>query len=127
MFIERKEYDPKTIRYEIVDDYQTRIQLTPEQAQILLQWFNNSATQIVRDVQGDPLDQPFEELAARWKEPKTTTVYLSNGNVIETEINGKTLDGSSGYVLVNGKDVNVDLIDGRWQERTWKYVKGNNQ
>jgi hypothetical protein len=62
-------------------------------------------------------EAPPATLARRWKEPKTDTVHLANGDSIQTEINGKTLDGSSGYILLGGNDVTVDLIDGRWQER----------
>ncbi len=65
-----------------------------------------------------------QDLAARWKEPKTSEVHMLNGQIISTEINGKTLDGSSGYILIGEKDINVDLIDGYWQEskrgKGWK-------
>jgi hypothetical protein len=116
MFVERKTYDigggKLAASYEIVDDYRNRVQLTPQETETLYQYLASKAVQIHNDVNGEVVD----DLAARWKQPKTTTVYLLNGNVIETEINGKTLDGSSGYILIDSKDVNVDLIDGRWQE-----------
>lgn len=116
MFVERKTYDlgngKKAASYEIVDDYRNRVQLTPGEVETLYQYLASKSVQIHNDVNGEVVD----DLAARWKQPKTSTVYLHNGQTVETEVNGKTFDGKSGSILHNGKPTDVVLEDGQWKE-----------
>ena len=116
MFVTRKLYDlgngKKAASYEITDDYRNVVQLTPGEVQTLYQYLASKSTQIVNDVNGDVVD----DLAARWKQPNTSTVYLHNGETIETEVNGRDFDGKSGSILLNGKPTDVVLEDGQWKE-----------
>ena len=52
-----------------------------------------------------------------WKMPDISIIHLSNGEVVDAEVNGKSLDGQSGYVYW-GRGIQVERIDDdTWMER----------
>lgn len=47
------------------------------------------------------------ENKSHWREPQTSAIYLLDGRIIEAHVNGKSEDGRSGYVYVEGKERRV--------------------
>ncbi|SRR6266487_4717093 len=54
---------------------------------------------------------------SNWKNPPTSDIHLRNGKVIQAEVNGKTLDGQSGSIFNDGDPLDVELVNGQWQEK----------
>ncbi len=54
----------------------------------------------------------------QWHEPDVSVIHLANGQTVEAEVNGLSLEGSSGYVFTQGRNVEVERIDGtnEWEE-----------
>ena len=54
-----------------------------------------------------------------WSEPDVSLIHLSNGHTIQTEVNGLDLDGMNGFVLLQGRDIEVARrfpTDNEWTE-----------
>jgi hypothetical protein len=49
-----------------------------------------------------------------WKEPETSTIYLANGEQVDTQVNGISPEDGSGYVLVHGREVKVGPLPDTW-------------
>lgn len=45
-----------------------------------------------------------------WKEPRTSTIYLANGEQASAVVNGFLPEDESGYVLVHGREMKVRLL-----------------
>jgi len=60
-------------------------------------------------------------MSAPWNQPDVSTIYLADGRVVQAEVNGKSIDGTSGSVLVEGREIQVapepDQADA-WREIT---------
>jgi len=56
-----------------------------------------------------------------WNQTDVSTIYLADGRVVQAEVNGKSIDGTSGFVLVEGREIKVapepDQAGG-WREIT---------
>lgn len=53
----------------------------------------------------------------RWHQPPTSAIHLRDGRIVEAHVNGKSEDGKSGYVYVDGQERRVEWIDGNWYEQ----------
>jgi len=69
---------------------------------------------------GDPQRSNIVD-SSKWNEPDTSAIHLADGRTVQANVNGKALDGKSGYVFVEGRDIEVEpIVDqpGAWRERS---------
>ncbi len=50
-----------------------------------------------------------------WKEPETSTVYLTNGEQVQANVNGINPSDGTGYVMVHGREVKVGPLPDVWR------------
>ena len=57
-------------------------------------------------------------MSTEWHEPDVSVIHLLDGQTVEAEVNGLDLDGTSGFMMVGGREVEVWRIDGtnEWRE-----------
>jgi len=55
-------------------------------------------------------------MSGQWNNPQTQEIHLSNGQVVQAEVNGKSFDGKSGSIFNDGEPIDVVLVDGEWRE-----------
>src|SRR5579859_7647363 len=64
-------------------------------------------------------------MATQWNEPNTSTIRLADGREVQAEVNGKSLDGKSGYVFDEGRHIKVVPLTGQpgvWREEEEEYT-----
>jgi hypothetical protein len=44
----------------------------------------------------------------QWHEPDVSVIHLNNGQTVEAEVNGRDFDGTSGFVFVGGREIEVE-------------------
>ncbi|HZU03988.1 MAG TPA: hypothetical protein VFA10_30275 [Ktedonobacteraceae bacterium] len=58
----------------------------------------------------------------QWLKPNVEPIHLADGRVVETEVNGKAMDGRSGSVFVDGRDIKVRRnTSDEWEEVAKRY------
>jgi hypothetical protein len=57
-------------------------------------------------------------MSTSWHEPDVSTIHLVNGQTVEAEINGLDWEETHGYAFAQGRDIEVQRINGsdEWEE-----------
>ena len=50
----------------------------------------------------------------QWNEPETSTIYLANGEQVQANVNGISLEDGSGSVFVHGRAIKVVPLPSPW-------------
>jgi hypothetical protein len=59
--------------------------------------------------------------SSKWNEPDTSTIHLTDGRTVQANVNGLTFGKTSGWVFVEGREIEVEpIVDqpGAWRERS---------